>query len=113
MNSTLDKDTFCKMWKETSKDGRNELDYFLTMIVEGNKQVDFWKDGLRKASEKFEREKIELGKFLADEAHEYGSIKARAKAIELMGFKVYIAYKLAKDYGLWDIDKTELIERLS
>lgn len=112
MNSTLDKDDFCEMWKSTTEKGRNEIDYFLTLVIEGNHQVDLWKDVHKKACETHEKEKIELGKFLADEAHEYCSRKARDKAIEVMGFKVYIAYVLAKGYDLWQIDKEQIIDNL-
>ena len=30
-----------------------------------------------------------------------------------MGFKMYIAYKISKGYGMWEIDNQEIIEHLT
>ena len=113
MLTEMDKDAFCKMFLKLSEYERN------CMIMAGinkarmEKEIRQWEKDFHEAVKNAELEKIEIAKFLADEAHEYSSIKARAKAIEIMGFKMYIAYKISKGYGMWEIDNQEIIEHLT
>lgn len=113
MLTDMDKDVFCKMYLKMSEYERE------CMIMAGikksrmEKEIRQWKKDLQDAVKNAELEKIEIGKFLADEAHEYSSTKARSKAIEIMGFKMYIAYKISKGYGMWEIDNQEIIEHLA
>ena len=112
METNLDKDEFCKMWMETPDSAKIQLDYMSKMIISEREVTKSWKNLYKEECEKREMANIKLGQFLADEAHEYASIKAREKAIELMGFKCYIAYVLAKEWNLWEIDKTQIIDNL-
>lgn len=112
METSLEKDEFCKMWEGCTKEAKDQLHYITMMLISERHISEDWKKAHLDECQKHELEKIELGKFLADEAHEYSSMKARDKAIELMGFKVYIAYVLANNWNLWQIDKEQIIENL-
>lgn len=116
MESPLDKDDWCAMWKKMDLTMRRELRYqtgcAIALQKELNERQKREMEELQERTKKEELERIEFGKFLADEAHKYSSTEAREKAIELMGFKLYIAYKMAKGYGLWEMDQKEIIDRL-
>ena len=106
MLTDMNKDAFCDMW-------RNGLgDYERDCMINAGIQYRHLQESYKLEVKANELRKMEMGKFLADEAHEMSSKKARDKAIELMGFRAYIAYKLAKDYCLWTIDKEEILEHL-
>lgn len=113
MLTDMDKDVFCKMYLKLSDYERECMISAGIKKMQMEREISQWKKDLQDAAKTAELAKIEIGEFLADEAHEYSSIKARAKAIELLGFKLYISYKLAKGYGLWKIDKEEIIDHLT
>ena len=106
MLTDMNKDAFCNLWKNGL--GDYERDCMINAGIQHRKLENSYKAEV-KANE---LRRIEMGKFLADEAHEMASTKARKKAIDLLGFKGYIAYMMAKDYDLWQIDKEEIIEHL-
>lgn len=58
-------------------------------------------------------EKVELIVFIIEQAEKYGSAELREKAIELMGAREYIAYKINHDLNLWQADKNLIIELLN
>lgn len=113
MLTDMDKDVFCEFWKNLPDYERD------CMIMAGIKkskmerEISQWKKDFNEAVKNAEIEKIHLAEFLVDEAQEYGSTKARRKAIEILGFKMYIAYKIAKKYPMWEIDNMEIIDHLT
>lgn len=113
MLTDMDKDVFCKMFVKMSEYERECMIMAGIKKAQMEREIRQWKMDFNNAIKTAELEKVELGKFLADEAHEYSSSKARAKAIELMGFKMYIAYKMSKGYGMWEIDNREILEHLA
>lgn len=113
MLTDMDKDVFCKMFLNLSEYERECMIMAGIKKTQMEREIRQWKKDFQEAVKNAELEKIEIAKFLADEAHEYSSIKARAKAIEIMGFKMYIAYKISKGYGMWEIDNKEIIEHLA
>jgi len=58
------------------------------------------------------QEKKADGYLWADEAHEMSSNRARRRAIEILGFKEYITYIVAKGWNLWQTDKEDIIAAL-
>lgn len=113
MDTTMDKDDFCKMWKSLKKEAKEEMDYISRCKANDEADRDFWKKAFNDEQKRMAERNIEMGKFLADEAHEYSSMKAREKAIEMMGFKAYIGYKMLMGYGMWEIDNEQILEHLS
>ena len=105
MASTLEKDDFCKMWKTMNDVARQQMIY---MAKELNLQIKANCEALKRQQE----DRIKMGEFLADEAQKYSSEDARAMAINELGFKEYIAYKVRKGYAMWDIDLTDIVEHL-
>lgn len=106
MLTDMNKDAFCDLWKNGL--GDYERDCMITAGIQHRKLENSYKAEV-KANE---LRRIEMGKFLADEAHEYSSNRARNKAIEMMGFKAYIAYLFTKGYSLWAIDREQIINQL-
>lgn len=58
-------------------------------------------------------EKIELIVFLIQQAEKWAATDLREKAIELMGAKEYIAFKINHDLNLWQADKDLIVELLN
>lgn len=56
---------------------------------------------------------IEMTVFIIEQAEKYSSNELREKAIELMGEREYIAYKINHDLNLWQADKNLIIELLN
>lgn len=106
MLGELDKDAFCKMWDKMDEGERLHLEAVADTTVCLSNQVQKLQDSLKKQRE-------ELGKFLADEAEDNGSKRARAKAIELLGFKGYITYKVEMNYEPWEEDMKDIIKHLA
>ena len=105
MASTLEKDDFCKMWKTMNDVARQQMIY---MAKELNYQTKARIEVLKRQKE----DRIKMGEFLADEAQKYSSEDARTIAINELGFKAYIAYKVSKGYAMWDIDLKDIVEHL-
>ena len=47
----------------------------------------------------------DMGYYLADQAEKWSATDLRDKAIEILGEKEYIAYKLASGHNLWAADR--------
>lgn len=58
-------------------------------------------------------EKVELIVFIIEQAEKYSSAELREKAIELMGEREYIAYKINHDLNLWQADKNLILDLLN
>ncbi len=58
-------------------------------------------------------QKAEMTVFLIEQAEKWGATDLREKAIEIMGAKEYIAYKIDHDLNLWQADKNLIIELLN
>ena len=100
METSLEKDEFCKMWKGCTKEAKDQLHYITMMLISERHISEDWKKAHLDECQKHELEKIELGKFLADEAHEYSSMKARDKdRKDSIAVLVSAAKKIAIDAG--------------
>lgn len=86
MNTDLDKDLFCKLWKENPA--------ALKEIV--SKTV--------LARELYE-ERERLSNFLIKQAEKWSANDLREEAISMIGEKEYLRRKIAAGYNLWDADK--------
>lgn len=86
MNTDLDKDLFCKLWKENPA--------ALKEIVSKTVLV-------RELHEERER----LSNFLIKLAEKWSANDLREKAISMIGEKEYLRRKIAAGYNLWDADK--------
>lgn len=129
--SNLDKDAWCKQWK---KDGGIQQaydamchqagnDYCQVLTLQGDvkkltEENNKLKDECNQLNVTKERlddllaEKIELTVFIIEQAEKYGSAELREKAIELMGEREYIAFKINHDFNLWQADKNLIVELL-
>lgn len=95
-SSFSDKQKFAIAWDTTGHYG---------LIADLTKQVD----GYSAAFRQMEKDRAEMGYYLADQAEKCSSSDLREKAIEILGEKEYIIYKLKKGYNLWETDRALLI----
>lgn len=91
-SSYTDKEKFAIAWDTTGHYG---------LITDLTKQVD----GYSAAFRQMEKDRAEMGYYLADQAEKCSSSDLREKAIEILGEKEYIAYKMMKSYNLWSADR--------
>ena len=101
-DASLPKEAFCEWFKQatTTANGYHNL------IAAGMKLLTNERD-LREAK----HEKDELAFFMAEQAEKYSSAELREKAIELLGEKKYICWKLNGKRNLWQLD-IDLIKEL-
>lgn len=91
-SSYTDKEKFAIAWDTTGHFG---------IINDLTKQVD----GYSAAYRQVEKDRRDMGYFLADQAEKWSATDLREKAIEILGEKEYIAYKMMKSYNLWSADR--------
>ena len=107
----IDKQTFCD---EIKKHGSSKLiDAYYNKILDFKVMIANLNEDVNNAiAEKYDQRK-EMIDFLIEEAHEMSSMKARNRAISLMGGRApYLAEIMRRGYNLWEIDKTDLIDVL-
>ena len=89
--SYADKDAFVNAW--TTPD-HEDIIRNLTKVAECN----------REALSNALKLQDELAYLIADEAEASSNSRLREKAIEILGKKEYLIYKLEKGYNLWEAD---------
>ena len=70
------------------------------------------RDDLQKVNAKLTNDKLNLVIFLIEQAEKWSASDLREKAIEIVGAKKYLSYKITHNMNLWDADKELLIENL-
>lgn len=130
-NSDLDKDSWCKQWKRNGglqraydwecrrkEEFRKELSQSETKLHDAVCQLEelnnVWeeKDALQKANTELTNDKLNLVIFLIEQAEKWSASDLREKAIEIVGAKRYLSYKVSHNMTLWTADKELLIENL-
>ena len=127
--SKLEKDEWCKQWKKDH--GIQRAYSWMAKRVEELEKFteemgDVFADNEAKEQEinrlKIELETVsncldarnkqlsDLNIFMIEQSNAYSSSELRAKAIELMGAKEYLRYKLANNLSLWEADRNMLID---
>ena len=127
--SKLEKDEWCKQWKKDHGIQRayswmakrvEELEKFTEEM--GNvfadneakvQEIDDLKTSLESVSDSLASRNKQLSEllcFMIEQSNAYSSTELRAKAIELMGAKEYLRYKLANNLSLWEADRNMLID---
>ena len=127
--SKLEKDEWCKKWKKDQGIQRayswmakrvEELEKFTEEM--GNvfadneakvQEIDDLKTSLESVSDSLASRNKQLSEllcFMIEQSNAYGSTELRAKAIELMGAKEYLRYRLANNLSLWEADRNLLID---
>ena len=127
--SKLEKDEWCKQWKKDHGIQRayswmakrvEELEKFTEEM--GNvfadneakvQEIDDLKTSLESVSNSLASRNKQLSEllcFMIEQSNAYSSTELRAKAIELMGAKEYLRYKLANNLTLWEADRNLLID---
>ena len=127
--SKLEKDEWCKQWKKDHGIQRayswmakrvEELEKFTEEM--GNvfadneakvQEIDDLKTSLESVSDSLASRNKQLSEllcFMIEQSNAYSSSELRAKAIELMGAKEYLRYKLANNLSLWEADRNMLID---
>lgn len=96
----MDKDVFCADYKK-HKDSKL-IQEFSFLATTRKIRVNQLEEQLKS-----------LGYFLADQAEEETSTALRNKAINVLGLREYLSYKVSKNYELWDEDKAALIDFLN
>ena len=91
-SSYTDKEKFAIAWDTTGHFG---------IIQDLTKQADSYDAALRQMA----KERRDMGYYLADQAEKWSATDLREKAIEILGEKEYIAYKMLKSYNLWSADR--------
>lgn len=109
--SSLDKDTFTEEWKK--KDHGRLLEDVAKNHTRFVEHCDEVKRDLENVKQERLQEIKNEGYLWAEEAHEMSSTRARNRAIEILGLKGYLAYVISKDWGLWEIDRNDLINIIS
>ena len=127
--SKLEKDEWCKQWKKDHGIQRayswmakrvEELEKFteeMGNIFADNEakvqEIDDLKTSLENVSDSLASRNKQLSEllcFMIEQSNVYSSTELRAKAIELMGAKEYLRYKLANNLSLWEADRNLLID---
>ena len=127
--SKFEKDEWCKQWKKDHGIQRayswmakrvEELEKFTEEM--GNvfadneakvQEIDDLKTSLESVSDSLASRNKQLSEllcFMIEQSNAYSSSELRAKAIELMGAKEYLRYKLANNLSLWEADRNMLID---
>lgn len=127
--SKLEKDEWCKQWEKDHGIQRayswmakrvEELEKFTEEM--GNvfadneakvQEIDDLKTSLESVSDSLASRNKQLSEllcFMIEQSNAYSSTELRAKAIELMGAKEYLRYKLANNLSLWEADRNMLID---
>ena len=127
--SKLGKDEWCEQWKKDHGIQRayswmakrvEELEKFTKEM--GNvfadneaktQEIDDLKTSLESVSDSLASRNKQLSEllcFMIEQSNAYSSTELRAKAIELMGAKEYLRYKLANNLSLWEADRNLLID---
>ena len=127
--SKLGKDEWCKQWKKDHGIQR-AYSWMAKRVEELEKSIkemsQVFEDNVAKEQEinrlKIELETVsncldarnkqlsDLNIFMIEQSNAYSSTELRAKAIELMGAKEYLRYKLANNLSLWEADRNMLID---
>lgn len=127
--SKLEKDEWCKQWKKDHGIQRayswmakrvEELEKSIkemSQVSEDNiaKQLEIERlraenDMISNCLDARNKQLSELLCFMIEQSNAYSSTELRAKAIELMGAKEYLRYKLANNLSLWEADRNLLID---
>lgn len=134
--SDLKKDEWCKEWKRKggiAEAYRWQVNYDTIKINEAkersvhnaqmyfqlqqrNDQLIMENKQLRDEKEDGRQQKqheMELAVFLIEQAEKWSASDLREKAIEIMGAKQYIEYKIQHEMSLWEDDKQFIIELLN
>lgn len=101
-DENLPKEAFCE-WFKNATSTANGYHY---LIAAGNELLTNGRD-LQEAR----HEKEELAFFMAEQTEKCSSEELREKAIEMLGAKEYILWKLNNKHNLWKLDR-ELIKEL-
>ena len=127
--SKLGKDEWCKQWKKDHGIQRayswmairvEELEKFakeMGDVFADNEakvqEIDDLKTSLESVSDSLASRNKQLSEllcFMIEQSNAYSSTELRAKAIELMGAKEYLRYKLANNLTLWEADRNMLMD---
>ena len=128
MKSGLDKDAWCKQWKkgdgiQKAYDAIAEevnAEYRLTLNLEAEvkglksdiSNVRAENQALHDDRRQRIDERIAMASFLIEQSAKWSATDLREKAIEMIGAKAYLRYKIEHDLNLWEIDKELLTEIL-
>ena len=127
--SKLEKDEWCKQWKkdhgiqrayswmakrvEELEKSIKEMGNVLADNEAKVQEIDDLKISLEKVSDSLASRNKQLSEllcFMIEQSNAYSSTELRAKAIELMGAKEYLRYKLANNLTLWEADRNMLMD---
>lgn len=112
MESKLEKDEWCKIWKKS--DGlalayQWQVDFDKAVIASQKAETQ----EILKRQADFSDEQAEMTVFLIEQAEKWAATDLRKKAIEIMGAKEYITYKIDHGMNLWQVDKELIVELLN
>lgn len=141
--SSLQKDDWCKQWKrqggiaeayqwqvvfdtakikeakEAARQNEEQLAYLQKQLEIQTNTTNRLNQDKKELQEKvnqlsnLEDQQIEMIVFIIQQSEKYGSAELREKAIEMMGAKEYIAYKINHEMNLWQLDKDLIVELLN
>lgn len=120
-NQTIDKQTFCKDWMKHKNsvllnDYYTQVCCFEKQVKELKQDVEEHENLLATAMsnhlKKLNEVKQSTAEFLIDQAEEYSDANFARKAIELIGMKDFIIYKIQKGYTLYQKDKDFILEQM-
>ena len=127
--SKLEKDEWCKKWKKDQ--GIQRAYSWMAKEVEALskfhddasekladydakvKEINLLKDEARANADILaacNKQISDLCAFLIEQSQTLGTMELRNKAIQLMGAKDYLRYKLVHDMPLWEADRSLLID---
>ena len=110
--SNLDKDEFCKEWK--NKDIRNS-DTVSTLTIEVENcqaTIKNLKRQVEKSDLCLQEFRDQMVDFLILQAEKWSATDLREKAIKIVGIKEYIRRRIEMKLGLWESDRQALLEIL-
>lgn len=113
MASNLQKDDFCKEWKEDKKLATSNLVCDLTMEIEMQRDtIESQGKQIKKSEDALQAFTDQMVDFLILQAEKWSASDLRDKAIKLVGIKEYIRRRLDMTLGLWEEDRKALLEIL-
>ena len=141
--SSLQKDDWCKQWKrqggiaeayqwqvvfdtakikeakEAARQNEEQLAYLQKQLEIQTNTTNRLNQDKKELQEKvnqlsnLEDQQIEMTVFIIEQAEKYSSNELREKAIEMMGEREYIAFKINHDLNLWQADKNLILDLLN
>lgn len=108
----IDKDAFCKDWREEHVSESRIISYLVCEIEDCRGTIKNQKRQLEADQKCLDSFTDQMVDFLVLQAEKWSASDLRRKAIDMVGVQEYIRRRIVFGFGLWDDDRTALVEIL-